>query len=238
MGLFDRIQEEAELALAKGEDPTLIAKYGDVALHTDRVVTPTGTFPLDPALSASVETAGEIEGRITATRLVLTGPFALALRKKKDDRELFLYIDAPTGQHVEPCNPKEQGARARLRSADHHGRVPRLASRESIPRGEGLMESGQHVSRRCTPVIGSNASRPDYLGRHGKAEPGARRPVARQVVSLLPGDLGDRCLLDRVGRANPLGDPRLIRIHDQAGLDRILSSASVSRGAASRVRGR
>jgi hypothetical protein len=77
------------------------------------VVTPSGEFPLEAGLRAGVDTAGAIDKRITATRLVLTGPFALALRKKKDERQLFLYVDAPAGQHVEPCDPKEQ---ARVRA--------------------------------------------------------------------------------------------------------------------------
>lgn len=108
MGLMESIKQAAELELAKGDDPSLVARHGQVSLHTDRVVTAGGTFPLEPGLSASVDTAGAIDKRVTVTRLALTGPFAFALRKKKDERELFLYIDAPTGQYVEPCNPKEQ----------------------------------------------------------------------------------------------------------------------------------
>jgi hypothetical protein len=77
------------------------------------VVTPSGGFGLEAGLSAGVDTAGAIDKRSTATRLVLMGPFVLALRKKKDERELFLYVDAPTGQHVESCDPKEQ---ARVRT--------------------------------------------------------------------------------------------------------------------------
>lgn len=42
---------------------------------------------------ATVETAGDIDRRITATRLVLAGPFALAWRKKKDERELYLLVE-------------------------------------------------------------------------------------------------------------------------------------------------
>lgn len=90
-----------------------IAKHGRVHLYSDRVVTPSGQFPLEPELSAAVDTAGAISSRVTATRLVLTGPFALAMKKKKDDRELFLYVDSPAGQHVEPCRPEDQ-ARVRL----------------------------------------------------------------------------------------------------------------------------
>ena len=41
---------------------------------------------------ASVESVGELQKRITATRMVLTGPFALAFKKKRDDRQIFLTI--------------------------------------------------------------------------------------------------------------------------------------------------
>jgi hypothetical protein len=41
---------------------------------------------------ASVESVGELQKRITATRLLMTGPFALALKKKKDERQVFLTI--------------------------------------------------------------------------------------------------------------------------------------------------
>jgi hypothetical protein len=95
-------------SIAEISDDGIIAKHGRVVLRADRVVTPSGTFMLSPEVSAAVDTAGAISSRVTATRLVLTGPFALAMKKKKDERELFLYVDAPTGQHVEPCKPEEQ----------------------------------------------------------------------------------------------------------------------------------
>ena len=44
---------------------------------------------------ATVESVGELHKRITATRMVLTGPFALAFRKKRDDRQVFLTITGP-----------------------------------------------------------------------------------------------------------------------------------------------
>lgn len=62
---------------------------------------------------ASVETAGEIDKRITATRLVLTGPLALAWRKKKDQRELYLTVEGPGYGFVVTVDPKKgQDARS------------------------------------------------------------------------------------------------------------------------------
>jgi hypothetical protein len=86
----------------------VLARCGDVLLFPNRVGTPSGTLRLTPALTAGVDHAGAIRSRVTMTRLVATGIFALALQKKEDERELFLYIDAPDGQHVEPCPPNKQ----------------------------------------------------------------------------------------------------------------------------------
>jgi predicted nucleic acid-binding Zn-ribbon protein len=57
---------------------------------------------------ATVETSGEIEKRITATRILATGVFALALRKKKDNRELFLTVEGEGFAFVVEVDPKKQ----------------------------------------------------------------------------------------------------------------------------------
>lgn len=41
---------------------------------------------------ATIESVGDLHKRITATRLVTTGVFALALKKTRDDRQVFLTI--------------------------------------------------------------------------------------------------------------------------------------------------
>jgi hypothetical protein len=45
--------------------------------------------------TARVETAGQIEQRVTAARLVTLGVFALAAKKKRDNRDLFLTVEGP-----------------------------------------------------------------------------------------------------------------------------------------------
>lgn len=47
-------------------------------------------------LTARVEDAGTLNRRITATRLVALGVFALAAPKKQDDRVLYLTIEGPS----------------------------------------------------------------------------------------------------------------------------------------------
>lgn len=86
-------------------------KFGGIAVHGDTVKHGRESGPLAGA-HASVDTAGEIDKRITATRLVLTGPFALAFRKKKDKRELYLTIEGDGFGWVVEVNPKE-GKKAR-----------------------------------------------------------------------------------------------------------------------------
>lgn len=81
--------------------------------------------------TATVDTAGAIDKRITATRIVLTGVFALAWRKKKDDRELYLLVEGPTFSMVARVDPKE-GANTRKFAAaintSARGGVPVAAS--------------------------------------------------------------------------------------------------------------
>lgn len=55
--------------------------------------------------TASVDTAGNLDKKITATRLVLTGVFALAWQKKKDNRELYIMVDGPTYSMVMRIDP-------------------------------------------------------------------------------------------------------------------------------------
>ncbi|GAC1610812.1 MAG: hypothetical protein NVS3B26_19730 [Mycobacteriales bacterium] len=57
-----------------------------------------------------VETAGDIQYRITVSRLLVTMPFAL--KKKMDNRELYLTIDRPGAIWVIDVGPNE-GAKAR-----------------------------------------------------------------------------------------------------------------------------
>jgi hypothetical protein len=71
-----------------------LAFYG-VQINGDGTITNRGqTVPMAGA-NARVESAGQIQSRITATRLVTTGVFAFAFKKKNDDRELYLTIEGP-----------------------------------------------------------------------------------------------------------------------------------------------
>lgn len=83
----------------------------NVKVKNGEITTKNGSGPVAGA-HASIETTGDIERRITATRLLATGVFALALRKKKDHRTLWLTIEGPTFQAVVEVDPaREQIAR-------------------------------------------------------------------------------------------------------------------------------
>jgi hypothetical protein len=76
--------------------------YGAVLLHHDRVVTPSGTFPLCARTTAGVETA-----HVLARSALLRLPQTTAVAQRADRRQLFLYVDTPAGQHLEPCQADE-----------------------------------------------------------------------------------------------------------------------------------
>lgn len=101
----------------------------------------------------TVDSAGEIDKRITATRLVLAGPFALAFRKKKDRRELYLLVEGETGSFVVEVDPKK-GAEARKfaarvnTSAKTLERVPAASvTAPGAPAGWQPDPRGRHESR-------------------------------------------------------------------------------------------
>lgn len=57
-------------------------------------------------LTARVEDSGTLNRRITATRMVALGVFALAAPKKQDDREVYLTIEGPTTAIVKSIKVK------------------------------------------------------------------------------------------------------------------------------------
>jgi hypothetical protein len=57
---------------------------------------------------ATVETSGQLDKRITATRLIAFNVFAFGLRKKKDGRELFLTVEGDDFAFVVEFDPKRQ----------------------------------------------------------------------------------------------------------------------------------
>jgi hypothetical protein len=78
----------------------------NVKIKDGQVKTKQGSGPLAGA-HASLETVGQINSRFTATRLALAGPLALAFKKKKDQRELYLTIEGNGYYALLPIDPKQ-----------------------------------------------------------------------------------------------------------------------------------
>ena len=141
-----------------------------VAVHGDEIIHGRDKHPLAGA-RATVDTAGAIDKRVTATRLLTTGVFAFGLRKKKDERELFLLIEGDGFGFVVDLDPKKQKeARefaAKLNAATARTAVPdpgspppgatRTTSGPSIPdqirqlgelRDQGLLTSEEFEAKK------------------------------------------------------------------------------------------
>jgi len=125
------------------EDPrgVRLDAYGPVTLHALRIVTPAGEAPLDGA-EASVDTAGALSERkrTTFTRLAiggaLLGPLGAVLalgfpkRKKVDDRELYLLIEAGAASCVLQVQP-DDGARVRAFATQINAAAAHVAQRRT-----------------------------------------------------------------------------------------------------------
>ena len=94
-------QEKAQAAAAAS--PTFFE--GAVLEPAKGVVSYKGRRVGLPA-TARVETAGDIHRRVTATRMVAVGVFAFALKKKKDDRTLYLTVEGEGDAFVMELKPK------------------------------------------------------------------------------------------------------------------------------------
>ncbi|WP_157494279.1 hypothetical protein [Kutzneria sp. 744] len=82
-------------------------------------------------LTARVEDSGTLNRRITATRLAVMGPFALAAKKKQDDREVYLTVEGPDVailRTVQMKNKPTAGTDAREFAARLNLRSRQLAS--------------------------------------------------------------------------------------------------------------
>lgn len=87
--------------------------------------------------SIHFETAEQINRRITATRLVLLGPFALAFKKKKMDKQKYLTIDFNFNGVESTCvfggkNVMEAHAKLLARYSNFLKRVPKKETEDNI----------------------------------------------------------------------------------------------------------
>lgn len=115
---YDKAVRAAEkrVADAQASGRRKLGSYKTVTLHEDRIVTADGSCDLSPEVTATVDTAGnlQVNKRVTLTRWAVAGPFALAMRKKEkhDTRELWLLVETPNFASVLQCDTND-GAKVR-----------------------------------------------------------------------------------------------------------------------------
>jgi hypothetical protein len=110
-------QRDAQAARARFEADRARREntFAGIEIKDDRIESAHGGGPLAGA-RATVDAAGQLTARITATRLVLTGPLALGLRKTVDHRELYLIVEGG-GWAISAAVDPDQGAKARAFAA-------------------------------------------------------------------------------------------------------------------------
>lgn len=94
---------------------------------------------------ARVETEGQLTSRITVTRLVTLGVFALGARKKVDNRELYLSVDGDGFQLVVKVAPT-LGAAARRFAAAYNTRSGALA-KSAAPQTAGTAQELERLAK-------------------------------------------------------------------------------------------
>jgi hypothetical protein len=105
MTLRERL--EGHLAKVQEKQFRMESRILRITVDATSVHTKNGGGPLAGA-QARLESSGDIERRITATRLVLTGPLALAWRKRRDHRSFWLTITGTGFEALVEVGPQHE----------------------------------------------------------------------------------------------------------------------------------
>jgi hypothetical protein len=202
---------QLERRIATLEDPRgeRIDSLGPVTLHALRIITPAGEVALD-GVEATVDTAGALREhkRTTLTRLAVggavLGPLGAILalgfpkRRKVDERELYLLIEAGSASCVLQVDP-DDGARVRafatrVNAAAHAVEEPRSTrAQELAATRERLSEVREDHSAldAARERLAASHSDPDALDAIAEAEHdlavATGRLVAAQGPAVQPG---------------------------------------------------
>lgn len=109
--------------------------------------------------TAHVETDGDVVARFTATRLVFLGVFALAFKKKKDQRGLYLMAEGPGWAFVAELDPKKDAVKAR-----EMAQAITLAGSTYPPLGAEVVPAAAAVAEPVVAVAASAGWHPDPRG--------------------------------------------------------------------------
>lgn len=104
----------AAAEITKADISTL--KRAGILLSKDGIIRARLDFGSIAGCTAHVETEGELQRRVTATRLLTIGVFAFAAKKKKDERALYLTVEGPEVSFVIDVKPKDS-QQARMAAA-------------------------------------------------------------------------------------------------------------------------
>jgi hypothetical protein len=169
-----------ERDLSKVQKPQKLASVGGHTLFDDTIKTPTGTHRLTDAVTATVDTAGNLatKSRSTLSRIgagaVIAGPLGLlvgATAKKSqtiDKRELYLLIDGGDWASSEQLNP-DRGAEAR-KFAQAGTWLPARSTRSPVSAPSAPTRSRTSLSR--SAAIASTSRPPPRTSRGSRP----RRP--------------------------------------------------------------
>ena len=103
-GMWRKMRDAAEASVERASNT-----YHGLTLQPDGTMLYRRETQPTAGAVARVETAGEISNRVTVSRMLLTGPFAFALKKKRDARELYLTVEGVDATWVLEIDPKEGG---------------------------------------------------------------------------------------------------------------------------------
>jgi hypothetical protein len=150
------------------------SRVGDVTLSGRVLTHEKQRYDLADA-HASIEADGDVVARFTATRILAHGVFALAFKRKKDKRGLYLLVEGPDFAFVDELDPKKdalRGGRTPLRSAGRRA-VVRPGRRRAPRRPPGGLGPGH---RR----VASFAVQDERAARHSPGAPARGCPVRRK----------------------------------------------------------
>lgn len=169
----------------KDNEARVVAVFGDLRLTPTELIE--GYSPDAPRhrvaeLVARVEDSGTVNRRLTATRMVALGVFALAAPKKQDDRSVYLTIEGPTTAIVRTIefakNPTAGDVARRFAAA-----VNLHARRGQLPAQQALAPNPHPPALRPRPLPMPDLTPQQAEIRWAQAGPSARpveapRPVA------------------------------------------------------------
>lgn len=94
------------------------SKIVNLFFYKNRIEFGKSVIPSEMVKALRIEGKDELHSRVTLTRMVLTGPFAFAMKKNSRDREVFVTIELTDGRQVVFHDDKKDPSQMRIKLAD------------------------------------------------------------------------------------------------------------------------